>query len=152
MLNQIKNYVQLTPTIGTSGQPTADQFSVIADAGYQSIINLAMPDSDYAIATEGSIVTTLGMAYIHIPVPFEQPTAQHLKIFIQVMDAFADRNVWVHCAANYRVSAFLYHYRQLRQGCSAQVARSPMFERWKPDDVWQAFLDLEHHKLGLDHA
>ncbi len=149
MLHQIRNYVQLTPTIGTSGQPTIEQFSFIADAGHQAVINLAMPDSDYAIVQEGSIVTTLGMTYLHIPVPFDQPTPQHLQTFIRAMDAFQDSKVWVHCAMNYRVSAFLYHYLQLREGYSAPNARSPIFEQWQPNEIWQAFLSLQHRDIGL---
>ncbi len=148
MLEQITNFVQLTPTIGTSGQPSVDQFRAISNAGYQVIINLAMPDSKGAIETEGSIVTTLKMIYIHIPVPFDRPSPRHLRHFIQIMDAFSDYRVWVHCVANYRVSAFLYHYLQLRQGYSLQAARSPIFKRWEPNTVWQAFLELDAHRLG----
>lgn len=149
MLEKITNFVQLTPKIGTSGQPTAEQFRAIAEAGYQGVINLAMPDSDGAIATEGSLVTTLKMTYIHIPIPFEYPSSEQLKRFIRTLDAFSDDKVWVHCVANYRVSAFLYHYLQLRQGCSPQEARSPIFERWEPNTVWQAFLDLDPLVLGV---
>ncbi|MCP4431941.1 MAG: hypothetical protein GY806_13265 [Gammaproteobacteria bacterium] len=43
-LTTIRNFVQLTPTIATAGQPAADQFKLIAKAGYQAVINIAMPD------------------------------------------------------------------------------------------------------------
>lgn len=147
MLEQIRNYVQLTPEIGTSGQPTPDQFGFIADAGYRAVINLALPDSDHALVNEGNIVTALKMAYVHIPVPFDQPTPEHLKLFIQMMDALENGKVWVHCVANYRVSAFLYHYLRLRKGYSQSAARSPMFEQWHPDSVWSAFLSLDSEAL-----
>lgn len=147
MLDRITNYIQLTPTIATSGQPTVPQFSWIADAGYRCVINLAMPDSDDAIATEGRIVTELGMIYIHIPVPFDRPTPQHLRQFMGVMAGIEADPVWVHCVKNYRVSAFLYHY--LRQkGYIEQEARSPIFQHWQPNKVWQQFLTLDHNALS----
>src|SRR5450756_117291 len=40
----------------------------------QITCNLALPTSDNAIPNEGSVVTSLGMAYVHIPVDFKAPT------------------------------------------------------------------------------
>ena len=142
MLNQIKNFVQLTDDIGTSGQPTEAQFEEIAEAGCAAVVNLALPDSKNAIPSEGGIVTALGMAYIHIPVPFDNPTQEHLGAFIKVMDAFEGKNKWAHCVVNYRVSAFMYHYLRIRRNYTDSDARSPIFDIWKPDDVWQRFLEI----------
>ena len=40
-LSAIKNFVQLTPLVGTAGQPTKEQFGDIAAAGYVAVINLS---------------------------------------------------------------------------------------------------------------
>ena len=87
----IHNQYQLTANIASSGQPREDQFKAIAEAGYDIVINLAMPDSDHAIANEGSIVTSLGMTYIHIPVPFDAPSEDHYTAFSDVMTAFCEK-------------------------------------------------------------
>ena len=50
----IFNYFQVTDNIASSGQPTSNQFDEIAEDGYSAIINLAMPDHENSIATEGS--------------------------------------------------------------------------------------------------
>ena len=143
-MEHITNYVQLTDTIGTSGQPDREQFEAIAGAGYQVVINLAMPDSDHAIPDEGNLVTALGMAYLHIPVPFEAPTAEHLRLFTAAMRAFEGRKVWVHCVVNARVSAFLYQYLSKVNGLPDEQARSPILDLWEPemDQVWRNFLAL----------
>ncbi len=148
-LNKIRNYVQLTEAIGTSGQPGENQFADIAAEGYEVVVNLAMPDSDDAISAEGSLVTSLGMSYLHIPVPFDNPTREHLQTFIRTMDAFNGRKVWVHCAMNYRVSAFMYHYLRIRKGFTESQARSPVFLSWQPDSTWQAFLKIDRIETGL---
>lgn len=150
-MTDIRNFVQITETVGTSGQPTIEQFGEIAKAGYSSVINLAMPNSDNAIANEGNIVTSLGMKYIHIPVPFEAPTKQHLTSFIRVMRAIDGEKVWVHCVANARVSAFMYHYLRIDKGYDDHAAKNQLLQRWEPkmDAAWTKFLQLREDELGL---
>ncbi|TCV84068.1 protein tyrosine phosphatase family protein [Sulfurirhabdus autotrophica] len=106
----IPNHLQISDQIASSGQPDEADFRFIASAGYRSVINLAMHDSDNAIPEEGYIVTRLGMSYHHIPVPFEAPKTSYLIQFIGIMETLKTEKVWVHCALNYRVSAFLYLY------------------------------------------
>ncbi len=108
-LTDIYHFEQITPRIGCSGQPTADQFALIAQADYAAVINLALADSDNALPNEGSLVTAQGMSFQHIPVRFDAPTLADLKTFFGVMRALTPRKVWVHCVVNARVSAFLYH-------------------------------------------
>lgn len=147
----IRNFVQTTETIGTSSQPTVEQFSEIARAGYSSVVNLAMPDSDDAIADEGTIVTSLGMKYVHIPVPFDAPTKQQLRSFIRVMRAIDGEKVWVHCVVNARVSAFMYHYLRIDKGYEDDAAKNQLLRRWelKMDAAWKKFLQLRQDELAL---
>ena len=140
----IYNFEAITDWLGTSGQPTEAQFSDIADGGYHAVINLALPSSDNAIANEGSIVASHGMAYIHIPVDFENPTVDDLRLFFGAMQALDGRKVWVHCVVNARVSAFVFHYLRYAKGMSDEAATTKLLEKWLPkmDDVWQTFLEI----------
>ena len=137
MIEQIRNFVQLTSRIATAGQPGADQFRYIAESGHRAVINLAMPDHKDSLDHEGALVTGLGMAYIHIPVPFDAPTRDHLEQFIGVMVSLRPSKVFVHCIMNYRVSAFMYHYLRMVEGHADASARSSMFTSWKPNETWQ---------------
>jgi protein tyrosine phosphatase (PTP) superfamily phosphohydrolase (DUF442 family) len=151
-MNEIRNYIQMTPTVGTSGQPTVQQFRDIAEAGYSTVINLAMPDSDDAVPDEGSLVTSLGMKYIHIPVPFDNPTKEHLRSFLRVMRALDGEKVWVHCVVNARVSAFMFQYLRMDKGFSDDAARNQLLRRWEPrmDVVWKRFMQLRKDELESD--
>ncbi len=146
---KIFNYVQYNERVATSGQPEIDEFDLIAQQGSQAVINLAMPNSDGAIANEGSIVTGLGMAYFHIPVPFNEPKIAQLVLFIKIMESLKSANIWVHCVANYRVSAFMYQYQRKVYGASKKEAMSTIFEFWQPDKNWQNIMDLSVENILL---
>ncbi len=148
-IEKIMNVMQVTDRIASSGQPEANQFSSIAAANYRVVINLAMPDSDNAIPNEGNIVADYKMTYIHIPVPFESPNTEHLSLFIKIMSLFYNEKIWVHCAVNYRVSAFLYQYFRLSQGYSDAQAKKAMHPSWHPNKTWQQFMSIGGHEITV---
>src|SRR4051812_33706928 len=139
-LLEIYNFRAIAEGLGTAGQPTEAQLRAVGEAGFDAVINLALPTSDNAIPNEGSIVTGLGMSYVHIPVDFKAPTSRDFQAFCSVMDAFKDRRVFVHCAANMRVSAFVFLYRVLHKGTSTAEAERDLLAIWQPDDVWSRFI------------
>lgn len=146
----IKNFIQVAPHIASSGQPLAHQFEDIANDDYKLVVNLAMADSDYAVVDEEIIVTSLGMRYVHIPVPFDAPDISHLKSFFNSMESCRGEKVWAHCALNYRVSAFLFLYKRLIEGVPEPEAQKVMLPSWEPDHVWRKFLKTTHEDLITD--
>lgn len=139
-LASIYNFWPLSEAIATAGQPTAEQFEAIQQAGYEVVINLAPVTSDKSLPNEQQLVEAHGMHYVHLPVRWEQPTQADLQQFFAVLEAHQDRKILVHCAANMRVSAFMYLYRRLRQGLSDAEARPDLHQIWHPNPVWQAFI------------
>jgi protein tyrosine phosphatase (PTP) superfamily phosphohydrolase (DUF442 family) len=137
----LSNSTDTLQKLATSGQPTIEQFTKIKAAGYQVVINLALLDSSNAVPTEPSILADLGLTYIHIPVLWESPTAADFDLFRQTMQQYADRSVYVHCAANMRVSAFIYLYRRIYQNMSAATALADLEKIWTPNPIWQKFMD-----------
>ena len=94
---------------------------------------------------QNKIVTELGMLYIHIPVDWEAPTVEDLKVFFGVMEALDGQKVLVHCAMNYRVSAFMYKYLTLIKGHEHDASTSPILRSWQPSmsDSWKSILALK---------
>jgi uncharacterized protein (TIGR01244 family) len=141
-LSCIRNVRVLDERLATSGQPSEAQLATIAAAGYEVLINLALHDDPrYSLADEAGAVAALGMRYVHIPVVFSDPHAEDLQAFFGAMDAHAGRRVWVHCAVNYRVGAFIGLWRVLRQGWPIDHAFAPLHELWAPDATWRSFID-----------
>jgi len=153
-LSEIYSFRAVGDRLGTAGQPTQAQFPMIRESGFKAVINLALPTSDNAIANEGSIVTGLGMSYVHIPVDFKAPTSQDFQAFCRVMEAFDDRPVFVHCAANMRVSAFVFLYRVMFRRIAVTEAERDLHAIWQPDEIWSRFIraELTNHKPAAQAA
>jgi protein tyrosine phosphatase (PTP) superfamily phosphohydrolase (DUF442 family) len=140
-IEDIYNFRQLTDRIATAGQPTVSQYPAISTAGYQTVINLAVAESTNALPDEGAIAAKFGLEYIHIPVAWEAPTLEDFQKFANVMQANALRKIFVHCAANMRVSAFMYLYRQIYDLVDEETARLDLEKIWVPNQIWQTLID-----------
>jgi protein tyrosine phosphatase (PTP) superfamily phosphohydrolase (DUF442 family) len=140
MLEEIKAFQRLSDRIATSGMPQPAHFSELAREGFRLVINLALPTSDNALPNEGELVSLQGMTYIHIPVKFESPQNKEYEMFAQILDLFPANKVFVHCAANMRVSAFMFLYR-LERGTPRGQAEADMKKIWDPNPVWREFLN-----------
>lgn len=140
LLEDIYNYRQYTDSLCSSGQPSEAEFRLIREAGFCHVINLAPHDGENSLADEAKTTADLGMRYTHIPVDFKKPTQADFDAFVAAYEACGDNKVWVHCAANMRVSAFLYKYRRDHQGLPEAQARAIMDTVWEPFGVWRRFL------------
>jgi protein tyrosine phosphatase (PTP) superfamily phosphohydrolase (DUF442 family) len=137
----IVNFLHLSDRLATAGQPTIEQYPAIAAAEYQVVINLALTDSPSALVDEQSIARSLGLEYIHIPVIWTEPTLADFQEFMNIMDKYSAQKVFVHCAANKRVSVFLYLYRQLAEGIDELTAYQDLVKIWIPNPIWQDLID-----------
>ena len=138
-LASIFNYHDVAGLFPTSGQPNERQFELIKQAGYDTVINLAPASRlENAVIEEAQILQSLGIRYVHLPVDFENPTDEDFAKFVE---AVKDReNLWVHCAANMRVSAFTYRYRCEVLQHDPASARADLDRIWEPYGVWRKFL------------
>jgi protein tyrosine phosphatase (PTP) superfamily phosphohydrolase (DUF442 family) len=140
-IHDVYNFRQAAPDLATSGQPTEEQLGAIAAAGYNVVVNLALHnDPRYSLRDEAASVRTFGLDYVHIPVQFGAPKEEDLLAFFDAMDRNSGRRVWIHCAANMRVTAFVGLYRVLRLGWTEGDAFSLMRTVWKPDQIWSSFI------------
>jgi protein tyrosine phosphatase (PTP) superfamily phosphohydrolase (DUF442 family) len=142
-VKDIYNYQFLSEKLSSSGMPTAEQMKAVAEAGTQVVINLVPVTVRDALPNEDTLVESLGMKYVHIPVNWNNPIRQNLDDFFHAMDEYKDEKVLVHCQANYRASSFVMLYRVLRLNWKKEDAMPVMEKMWNPEDfpVWQKFID-----------
>ena len=140
-LHRIKNFRPVNEHFFTSGQPNEEQLASLQNSGVQVVINLGLHDDpSYSLTDEAGTVQALGMEYIHIPVDFNNPTQQNLTDFITWMKIHENKHTLVHCAANYRVSAFLGLYLHKEKGWLVEDAFAQLYSLWTPNAVWEKFV------------
>jgi protein tyrosine phosphatase (PTP) superfamily phosphohydrolase (DUF442 family) len=140
-LSTVRDLLVLSDRLATAGQPTEAELGAVAARGFEVVINLALATSPGALPDEGAVVGKLGMEYIHIPIDFTAPAIPAALRFFEVMRANRDRRLFVHCAANKRVSALIFAYRIVEgQPGPAEAARD-LARRWEPDEIWRRYID-----------
>ncbi len=146
-LGTILNYIKINDNISTSGQPSKEEFEIILKHDFDVVINLALSTATNALDNEDKIVSQLGMSYIHIPVDFEKPTKDDLKLFLTLLSSLEGKKVFVHCALNYRVSAFMYVYHKYFLQTPFDNINLTMMEEWSPSEVWQELMKTSFEEL-----
>lgn len=139
----------------SSGQLSERDIDQLPALGIEAVINLALPTSPGALADEADRVARLGIAYVQIPVLWEDPKPEQFNQFAAILTAFRGRKVWVHCAKNMRASAFIHLYRRRMLGETETEAAFPLCEVWRPDEIWRAFIQrvlLEHNSSPQSHG
>lgn len=147
--SDIYNSVQINERLTTAGQPTEEQLRAAAGEGFTAIVNLVPPDSVNGLPDEAGLVRELGLDYVHIPVDWHNPTDTDFDDFVAAMDRLSPGKVLIHCAANYRVTAFYGLYAQKRLGWTEVEAEALRARVWEGDyPVWEAFIRRKRAELA----
>lgn len=153
----IVNFIRVSEAIGTSGQPTAEQLEAARNDGYEAIVNLAPHNADnHALGDERAVVRSLGMEYHHIPVEWTNPQKEQFIAFSGVMEGLKGKRTLIHCAANFRVTAFFSLYALKHQGWTAEQANHFIARIWESrpdyrmDATWRSFIDDIRSEIGVD--
>jgi protein tyrosine phosphatase (PTP) superfamily phosphohydrolase (DUF442 family) len=143
MIEDLKNFLRVSDKLLSSGMPTPQQISSLAKHGVQVVINLATPESEGWIADEKELVEAQGILYYHIPVDWDDPTADDLNRFMNILDQHKHLKILVHCGANYRATGFIALYRINRLGWAEENAFKNVQEIWDPAEypIWEEFIE-----------
>ena len=139
---EIYNYLKVSDTLITGGQPTADQLRDVAAEGFAVVINLVPTNPPHLLEGEGELVESLGMEYVHIPVDWNNPTDADFAAFEAAVNRLSGEKVLIHCAANYRVTAFYSLYAQKHLGWTGEQAEAFRAQIWAGSDypIWNDFI------------
>lgn len=141
-IKKIFNYYKVPDLFETSGQPNNKQLISIANGGYEAVINLAPNTTiEGRIINEEAILKSNNISYIHIPVDFNNPLDEDFNKFVAALEQNKHKKIWVHCAANMRVSAFVFKYRRDVLGLSQKNIEEDLEAIWVPNKTWSSFLE-----------
>lgn len=148
--DEIYHAIKVNDLLITAGQPTEEQLQAAAAEGVAHVINLATINPRYSLKDEPGLVRGLGMAYHPIPVEWDAPKESDFDAFDALYQQISGQKTLVHCAANFRVTAFYALYAMKRLGwteAQADAFRAPI---WQGSDhpVWEAFIRQMKDKIA----
>ena len=129
----IRNFLQVTPSFCTGGQPRPEHFAQLKKNGVKAVLNLRTP-GEHRAEEEKTAVEAAGLKYFNIPVVYREPADADVDAFLKITDDEANRPMFIHCTAAIRVGAFWLIRRVVRDGMT-----------------WDAAL-AESRKVGLANA
>jgi protein tyrosine phosphatase (PTP) superfamily phosphohydrolase (DUF442 family) len=151
-VEEILNYLSVNDNLVTGGQPTVEQLRAAASAGFSAVINLAGKGARLTLVGEADFVRSLGMTYFHIPVDWENPTAEDFADFERLMRFVSTTKTLLHCAANYRVTAFYSLYAQKHLGWTEEQAINFRQQVWDVSEypIWEHFITQIQSTFGKE--
>lgn len=149
--DDIRGWQRLSEAVTTSGRIEEADVARLAALGVRQVVNLALDSHPDALADEAGRFAAQGIAYTHIPVPFDAPDEAHFAAFRAAVEQ-GPRPLHVHCIMNWRVSAFFYRLHRDHAGMPEAGARALMAQQWLPDapdkPEWRAWADFIAAKAG----
>ena len=126
----LRNWQRRSDGITTSGKLEPGDPARLAAIGVRHVVNLALDTHPEALADEAALMAAAGIAYTHIPVPFDAPTRDHVAALEQALAGHPGPH-HVHCIMNWRVTAFFYLIDRAA-GVPEAAARARMAAVWNP--------------------
>jgi protein tyrosine phosphatase (PTP) superfamily phosphohydrolase (DUF442 family) len=145
------NTVEVSPRLVTAGQPDAQELRTLKARGFEAVIYLAPPTAHDAVADEAKIVGGQGLAFVNLPIRFDNPTDADFDAFAGVLRGLGERKVLVHCQVNLRASSMVFLYRAIVLKEDPRLAYEAVGKVWVPDGVWKAFIErqLARHQIAF---
>jgi protein tyrosine phosphatase (PTP) superfamily phosphohydrolase (DUF442 family) len=147
---QAPNVVPISGQLVTAGQPDAASLERLGALGFGAVIYLAPPTVHDAVPGEAETVRRQGLDFTNIPVPFDAPTAAHLREFSATLARLGpQRKCLVHCQVNMRASSFTFLHRVIVGRESPEPAYEAVARVWSPNRTWKRWLVAELRAAGI---
>ena len=139
--SSLLNYCEVTDRISMGGQPTIDQFSVIKQMGKDVIIQLVVKEASYSVKDEAYHVDKASLGYEFMDISFANPTLEDVEQFMQLMQKYRDKNLYVHCAVGFCTSGLMVIYLMQTQSMTYAEAKACVLSDWNPTPVWTNLIE-----------
>ncbi len=142
-ISKAYNFINIDERVSSSGLIITVNLQSFVDEGYDCVINLLPDDNEHARKGEKESFAALGIDYHYIPVDWEAPTQANYEAFETAMMATKNKKLHIHCAANYRATAFYGIYAHKHFSWSADKINNFTDDIWALSDfpIWRAFVD-----------
>lgn len=147
------NTVPIGPALVTSGQPPRSTLEGLRDLDFDTVIHLVPHGLSDGIDDEPQILARQGVAYVHLPIPFDAPTPDHVQAvsdaLLQWRERSRGRRLLVHCQVNLRASTMVFLHRATRERVDPWSAWTSVSAVWTPRGPWRRLVSAELARHGV---
>jgi len=143
-MNQIENidcFKKNDEKLSTAGQPTEIELRLIADKGFEVVINIRPESEMVDVFDEKKIVENLGLMYFQLPVTLDTLSSEILSKFFELMVRHKENKIFLHCRKNIRVSIILSLYQIIKLGWEKDEALNELKEMVEVTPMLEKFIN-----------
>lgn len=129
--------------LSTAGQPTEIELNLLADEGFEVVINIRPESEMLDVLDEKKIVENLGLKYFQLPVTLDTLNSEILSKFFELIEQQKERKIFLHCRKNVRVSIILSLYQIIKLGWEKDEALNELTEMVEVTPMLEDFIN-EH--------
>jgi protein tyrosine phosphatase (PTP) superfamily phosphohydrolase (DUF442 family) len=146
------NVVEINPLLVTSGQPRASALQGLSQLEFAAVLYLAPFTVSDAVRNEPTLLQAQGIEFVHIPIPFGEPTEAHFLEVSEHLVRLKIKRTLVHCQVNMRASSMVFLHRVIALGEPAATAYQAVSQVWSPHGPWLTLLQqqLRKHKVDFE--
>lgn len=136
------NFKEVSELVSCSGTLKKVSLSSLLDENYDAVINLLPNDNEHAVDGEKREIEKLGIHYEYIPVNWGNPQYSDFEAFEFLMNTLKGKKVHIHCAANFRATAFYAIYARRNHAWSSIKVSKFMGSIWQLSEypIWDKFV------------
>ena len=146
------NPIEISPLLITSGQPTPKALAGLGALGIESVVYLAPSSVTDAVKNEPDLLQQQGIEFVHIPIPFNAPTEEHVIAVSKTLQRLSGKRVLVHCQVNLRASTMVFLHRVVTLKEEPSRAYEAVSRVWSPEGPWRTLVieQLKTHKVTFE--
>lgn len=144
------NFVPITSSLATSGQPSPAALADLKRIGVEVVISLGPHGSSDLVPEESAIVRTQGIDFVSLPFPPDGPSeAQYLAV-AEALGRVQGRRTLVYCQVNGQASTFVFLHRVIVGKENPDLAYESVAKVWSPSGLWKELLVKQLRKYQID--
>jgi protein tyrosine phosphatase (PTP) superfamily phosphohydrolase (DUF442 family) len=102
------------------------------------------------VKDEPELLKQRGIEFVHIPIPFMEPTQEHVVAITRTLQRLKDKKVLVHCQVNLRASVMVFLYRVITLREAPTHAYEAVSRVWSPEGPWRTLVVEQLKKHGIN--
>ena len=146
------NFVPITSSLATSGQPSPATLADLKRIGVEAVISLGQRGGPNLVPEEPAIVRAQGIDFVSLPFPPDGPSeAQYLAVAL-ALARVQGRRTLVHCQVNWQASTFVFLHRVIVGKERPELAYDSVAKVWSPSGPWRELVvaQLRKHKIDFE--